>query len=52
MKSKSSSWKQKLILKTVTMTMRYAHHDSESLRKSVEVLDNYYSSTTPEVKSV
>jgi len=32
--------------KTVTMTMRYAHHYPESLRSSVEVLDNCYNSAT------
>lgn len=32
--------------KTITMTMRYAHHYSESLRSSVEVLDNCYNSAT------
>lgn len=32
--------------KTITMTMRYAHHYPESLRSSVEVLDNCYISAT------
>ncbi|MBM4141778.1 MAG: site-specific integrase [Nitrospira sp.] len=32
--------------KTITMTMRYAHHYTESLRSSVEVLDNCYNSAT------
>jgi integrase len=32
--------------KTIIMTMRYAHHCSESLRSSIEVLDNYYNFTT------
>jgi integrase len=32
--------------KTITMTMRYAHHYPESLRSSVEVLDNCYNSAT------
>ena len=27
--------------KTITMTMRYAHHNIESLRHGVEVLDNF-----------
>lgn len=25
--------------KTIAMTMRYAHHDTESLRRKVEILD-------------
>ena len=37
--------------KTITMTMRYAHHYPESLRSSIEVLDNCYNSATFEVKS-
>lgn len=32
--------------KTITMTMRYAHHYPESLRSSVEVLDHCYNSAT------
>jgi len=32
--------------KTITMTMRYAHHYPESLRSSIEVLDNCYNSAT------
>jgi len=32
--------------KTIIMTMRYAHHYPESLRSSVEVLDNCYISAT------
>ncbi len=32
--------------KTITMTMRYAHHYPESLRSSVEVLDTCYNSAT------
>jgi integrase len=32
--------------KTITMTMRYAHHYPESLRGSIEVLDNCYNSVT------
>jgi integrase len=32
--------------KTITMTMRYAHHYPESLRASVEVLDDCYNSAT------
>jgi len=32
--------------KTISMTMRYAHHYPESLRSSVEVLDNCYNSAT------
>jgi integrase len=32
--------------KTITMTMRYAHHYPESLRSSVTVLDNCYNFTT------
>jgi len=27
--------------KTITMTMRYAHHNVESLRHGVDVLDNF-----------
>jgi integrase len=39
--------------KTITMTMRYAHHYPESLRTSVEVLDqNYYNSTTIRAQQV
>jgi integrase len=34
--------------KTITMTMRYAHHYPESLRSSVTVLDNCYNFTTVE----
>ncbi|MFA4918816.1 MAG: tyrosine-type recombinase/integrase [Thermodesulfovibrionales bacterium] len=37
--------------KTITMTMRYAHHYPESLRSSVEVLDNCYNSATCGVMS-
>jgi integrase len=32
--------------KTISMTMRYAHHYPESLRSSVEILDNCYNSAT------
>ena len=32
--------------KTISMTMRYAHHYPESLRSSIEVLDNCYNSAT------
>jgi len=32
--------------KTIAMTMRYAHHCPESLRSSIEVLDNWYNSGT------
>jgi integrase len=32
--------------KTISMTMRYAHHYPESLRASVEVLDDCYNSAT------
>ncbi|OPY64295.1 MAG: Tyrosine recombinase XerC [Syntrophorhabdaceae bacterium PtaU1.Bin034] len=32
--------------KTISMTMRYAHHYPESLRSSVEVLDTCYNSAT------
>jgi len=32
--------------KTIAMTMRYAHHYPESLRSSIEVLDNCYNSAT------
>lgn len=32
--------------KTITMTMRYAHHYPESLRSSIEVLDTCYNSAT------
>jgi site-specific recombinase XerD len=32
--------------KSFTMTMRYAHHYPESLRSSVEVLDDCYKSVT------
>jgi len=32
--------------KSVSMTMRYAHHYPESLRASVEVLDDCYNFTT------
>ena len=39
--------------KTITMTMRYAHHYPESLRSSVEVLDkNYCDSTTVRAQQV
>ena len=38
--------------KTITMTMRYAHHYPESLRSSVTVLDNCYNFTTIEVMEV
>ena len=34
--------------KTIAMTMRYAHHCPESLRSSIEVLDNWYNSGTIE----
>lgn len=32
--------------KTITMTMRYAHHCPESLRTSIDILDNCYNFTT------
>lgn len=32
--------------KTITMTMRYAHHCPESLRTSIEILDNCYNFAT------
>ena len=38
--------------KTITMTMRYAHHYPESLRSSVAVLDNCYNFTTVEAMKV
>lgn len=38
--------------KTITMTMRYAHHYPESLRSSVEVLDGCYNSATFEAANV
>lgn len=38
--------------KTITMTMRYAHHCPESLRSSVTVLDNCYNFTTLGVMEV
>jgi integrase len=38
--------------KSISVTMRYAHHYPESLRASVEVLDkDYYNFTTMEVRS-
>jgi site-specific recombinase XerD len=36
--------------KTISMTMRYAHHYPESLRSSVEVLDICYNSATVDNK--
>lgn len=42
--------KQLLGHKTITMTMRYAHHYPESLRAGVEVLDNCYNSATLDKK--
>jgi len=38
--------------KTINMTMRYAHHYPESLRSSVEVLDNCYNFATLKAKEV
>jgi integrase len=38
--------------KTISMTTRYAHHYPESLRSSVEVLDNCYNFATIKVKDV
>jgi integrase len=38
--------------KSISMTMRYAHHYPESLRSSVEVLDECYNSATVETGSV
>ncbi|MEW6215523.1 MAG: tyrosine-type recombinase/integrase [Nitrospirota bacterium] len=38
--------------KTINMTMRYAHHFPESLRSSVEVLDNCYNFATLKAKEV
>ena len=38
--------------KTLSMTARYAHHYPESLRASVEVLDNCYNFTTFEVGAI
>ena len=38
--------------KTLSMTTRYAHHYPESLRASVEVLDNCYNFTTFDVGSI
>ncbi len=32
--------------KTISVTMRYSHHCPESLRSSVEILDNCYKSAT------
>jgi integrase len=40
--------KQLLGHKSITMTMRYAHHYPESLRSGVEVLDKNYNSATME----
>ena len=34
--------------KSITMTMRYAHHYPESLRSGIEVLDKNYNSATME----
>ena len=34
--------------KTIAMTTRYAHHCPDSLRSSIEVLDNWYNSGTIE----
>lgn len=41
-----STVKELLGHKTITMTMRYAHHYPESLRHGVEVLDRCYNSVT------
>ena len=38
--------------KTITMTMRYAHHYPESLRSSIDILDNCYNFATLKVQSV
>jgi integrase len=38
--------------KTISMTMRYAHHYPESLRSSVEVLDTCHDLVTVEVRQV
>ena len=38
--------------KTINMTMRYAHHYPESLRSSVEVLDNCYNFATLKAKEI
>lgn len=38
--------------KTINMTMRYAHHYPESLRESVEVLDNCYNFATLKAKEI
>jgi site-specific recombinase XerD len=38
--------------KTLSMTTRYAHHYPESLRASVEVLDNCYNFATLDVGSI
>jgi integrase len=38
--------------KTITMTMRYAHHYAESLRSSVDVLDRCYNSATIAIAGV
>ncbi len=38
--------------KTIVMTMRYAHHYPESLRSSVETLDNCYNFATVKVQGV
>jgi integrase len=38
--------------KTIVMAMRYAHHYPESLRSSIEVLDNCYNFATVKARSV
>lgn len=38
--------------KTIVMTMRYAHHYPESLRSSIDILDNCYNSATLKVQGV
>lgn len=38
--------------KTIVMTMRYAHHYPESLRSSIDILDNCYNFATLKVQSV
>jgi len=38
--------------KTIVMTMRYSHHYPESLRSSIEILDNCYNFATLKVQSV
>jgi integrase len=38
--------------KTIVMTMRYAHHYPESLRSSIDILDNCYNFATLKVQGV